>query len=142
MGCVLLGVFVFFLSSGLGTTTLESPIYGPAFYPRILSGLLAFLGILLVFFASQKGDPFEQAGIDNRSLYVGVLSLVSYVFLMPLAGFVVTSTAYLAFSFHFYTGKTRSRLMRHVFLGLGISVSVFIIFEYLLRVTLPHGWLL
>lgn len=61
-----------------------------------------------------------------------------YVALIPLIGMYVASAAYL-----FGTLRFQSRLsaVRSAIIAVGASVALYVVFERLFQVSLPHGWL-
>ena len=130
---------LFWLTLGLEASPLV-PI-GPAFYPRIVLGITAALGLTLVassFFEKKKARKHEKANHRLVALSFGVFAL--YVVLLPLAGFRIATFAFVA-GLSLVLARPRSAAQWASALALGAitAMAAYYIFEYYLQVLLPRG---
>ena len=128
--------YVFFASKAfqrLGSGLSEDPAY----YPRILAVLLAAMSIGLLIGALRKHNRieinFNRALLINLGKFMGLL-IVYIVLVVPL-GFII-STALFSFSIIWLLGGTRKQALIY---ALPISLLIYVLFSYLLKVPLPKG---
>ena len=102
----LFGLAVFVLSFTVQTRTVLT--IGPGFMPRIIGGILLFLGLLLTvqtFRKKAESSPLRrtpEASVVSRSnwpVWATFLLLILYVGLLEVLGFTLTSACYLALQF-------------------------------------------
>jgi hypothetical protein len=60
---------------------------GPGYFPTILGGLMAFLG-LMVLLPSFKGPKVEVAKIDFRMILLILLAVAVFAFVLPKLGMI------------------------------------------------------
>ena len=130
---------LFWLTLGLETSPLV-PI-GPAFYPRIVLGITAALGLALVassLFEKKKEKRNEKANHRLVALSFGVFAL--YVVALPLAGFRIATFAFVA-ALNLVLAPPRSALhwVRALVLGAATALATYYVFEHYLQVLLPRG---
>lgn len=130
---------LFWLTLGLETSPLV-PI-GPAFYPRIVLGITAVLGLALVassLFEKKKEKKNEKANHRLVALSFGVFAL--YVVLLPLAGFRVATFAFVAgLNLVLAPPRSASHWGRALALGAITAMAAYYAFEHYLQVLLPRG---
>jgi putative tricarboxylic transport membrane protein len=117
-----------------------SAVVGPAAVPLPVGVALGVVGVLLLGDARRKlaraGDsqPWQpQAGLRVLGL---VVALVGFALLLPLLGYVVTSTALFAAA-ALLLGAPRD--WRVLAWGWALSAVVFLVFDRLIGLTLPAG---
>lgn len=139
IGSVLLVAFaigVFFVSrsfpSGVGGTP------GPALFPRFIAGGIAILALIQFVDAIVSRDPIGKTVIRDDIIRFGapVTLLVGYAFLLPLAGFLLTTIVFLV-AVMYYSGAHNLRVI--VPLAFGISAVLQNVFVGFLHVPLPDG---
>jgi hypothetical protein len=118
---------------------------GPGFYPRIVLGVTATLGVLLVVFdvlARRRAMPARAAGPrPNYFLVVaGFAIFAAYVISMPYLGFRVATFAFLVAMQSLLDPPRNARraLVVAIVAILGTAV-VYYAFERYLHVLLPRG---
>ena len=132
-------LFLFWLTLGLEKNPLV-PI-GPGFYPRIVLGITATLGLALVVSAllSRKqeagGEPANYAAVAAQfvvfALYVGAL---------PLIGFRLATFAYVSAACVLLEPPRRAaQWLRAPLLGAATAAATWLAFERYLLVLLPRG---
>lgn len=121
---------------------------GPDFWPKVLLFLMiimAFMDIALGIYKcvkNQNGNqPCGEEGEEVKQrypllLYIGIISLIAYVFVIQYLGFVLTTFAYLV-SF-MYVGRYRNHKVIWAGGLIGSVISVWI-FVKLVYVSLPLG---
>jgi putative tricarboxylic transport membrane protein len=130
---------LFWLTLGLETSPLV-PI-GPAFYPRIVLGITAALGLALVawsFFDKKKEKPGKKANHRLVALSFGVFAL--YVVALPLAGFRIATFAFVAaLNLVLAPPRSAAHWARALVLGAVTALATYYVFEHYLQVLLPRG---
>jgi putative tricarboxylic transport membrane protein len=114
---------------------------GPAFYPRIVLGITAALGLALLVVDLRRKAPRQRAAPVNAGLVAlsfGVFAL--YVVALPLLGFRIATFAYAA-GFYLVLAPPRSAAhwMRALVYGVITALATYYAFEYYLQVLLPRG---
>jgi putative tricarboxylic transport membrane protein len=141
------GVFLLFLSGAVIWGALQMPpsaSFGPGagFLPFWLGVLLAVLATIL--FVSAWRRPATEK--NNKSIFPGKQALITVTLVMGgLAGYIllIEVLGYLVntFLFVFFLMKVVQREKWPLTLGvsLGTTVGLFLIFQVLLRITLPSN---
>jgi len=131
---------LFWLTLGLERNPLV-PI-GPGFYPRIVLGITAVLGLaLLASDLLRKGRAAPPAARLNYrlvALLFGVFAL--YVILLPLLGFRVATFLFVLGSTFLLEPPRRPGLWARGFVLAALTtVASYYVFEHYLAVLLPRG---
>ncbi|HOL93378.1 MAG TPA: tripartite tricarboxylate transporter TctB family protein [bacterium] len=139
-GCMAMASMGIFIASG--NYARENMPVSPEVYPRLLAGLLGPLGLYLLGRSVRrlKHSP-EPAGRRKRIwpvIATVFLALVAYVAVMTMAGYVVSTMAYLVFMMR-YLGERRLGLI--AVWVLGVTLGLYFSFQQILGVPLPRGWL-
>lgn len=119
-------------------TRLYIPL-GVAFWPRLLLGCLAALGVFLVVRGSLDKGPFERinlkalAALGGAMVYVALLDFVGYLILTPI--FLFAGSCALAWSL-----KARQLITASIVAAAGTTVT-YVVFHHGLLVQLPEGLL-
>lgn len=164
-----LAVIAISLVMGVQSFTMNYPVFsndpGPAFFPGIISVLLLVCGLGLVFWPrakeagqAQGGEEDKLAAADaetadsgeKRSQHAGTArmlglaaSIVVYAAIFEFVGFMTSTFLFLAFSIWLLSETRNWRT-----LGVGVVTSaiatgvVYAVFDKLLNVNLPTGFLL
>ena len=145
----ILGIGIIFLAGGyyvaatfLPVTVLESPTYGPSFYPKVLAGCLALLGLLVFLFPKQKGDTITDWNMDFSRLVVKTGLLILYPICAVTVGFYVSTVLYLLGCFIYFGSFSKQKYWKCLIISIASTILVWFIFERLLEVILPSGMLL
>lgn len=110
---------------------------GPAFMPRLLAGALALLALALLARAAagrSKATPPPPARVGL--LAATVVLLVAYALVMPRAGFLVATPAFLAAVLACLGVQEPVPL---VLVAAGVTAALYGVFGRLLGVLLPPG---
>lgn len=136
------GGIVWFLMKDFPSKGLEEG-FGPAFYPKLLLGvLLILLVILLVQTLSNKGMEEEEIKLPElgqlkRPVLI-LLCMCGYALLMPYLGFIITGILYL-----FVTMRIlNANLVRSIIVSVAMIIIVYLLFRYAFKVPLPLGMII
>jgi putative tricarboxylic transport membrane protein len=138
---------VFALASALRLEIGSVTRPGPGFFPLVLSVALVVAGVALLVVAArdrrrEPGDPEDLAaerGPARRvALVATIVALAVYIAVFERVGFVIATTALLAFLF---TVVARYRWPVAVGAGLLIALLARLVFDTWLQVRLPPGLL-
>ncbi len=115
-------------------------------FPEGLESLMAIGGIILVVNGLRQkrpGTEGEEKTSWGRVVAITVSSVV-YALVIPLVGFYATSAAFLfILSWAFAErGKGARGLIPPAFFTLTVVVAVYVVFQYLLSVPTPEGFLM
>ena len=131
---------LFWLTLGLERNSLV-PI-GPGFYPRLVLGITAALGIaLLVQDLLRKRRAHPPAVRLNYPLVVATFAVfAAYVLLLPLLGFrVATFLFVIGATFLLEPPRRRGLWVRGLVLAAVTTAATYYVFEQHLAVLLPRG---
>jgi putative tricarboxylic transport membrane protein len=136
---------LFWLTLGLQRNPLV-PI-GPGFYPRIVLGLTAALGLALLaadFLARRKSRPAAPpaggAPLNYRLVALSFGAFGVYVLLLPGLGFRIATFVFVAAANLLLSPPKRaSHWLRALALGALTALIAYYVFEQYLAVLLPRG---
>ncbi|MDH3319053.1 MAG: tripartite tricarboxylate transporter TctB family protein [Betaproteobacteria bacterium] len=135
---------LYWLTLGLQGNPLV-PI-GPGFYPRLVLGLTAALGLALAAsdWLARRRAPRAPAAAGSAPNYLLVAAafgvFFAYTLALPTLGFRVATFAFVAALNALLDPPRRARQwLRVVLLALGATVAAWLIFEHYLTVLLPRG---
>jgi putative tricarboxylic transport membrane protein len=137
IGLIIFGTWVFWYSTEYQKTVIY--IYGPNFFPQVLSILLGICGIILIIRAI-RGDVLSKTDrIDLQGFFRMLISIgmcIGYLFLMQVIGFAMGTSVFL---FVLMTFLGQQGLMKRIMSSVVASVLVWAIFRYFLVIPLPEG---
>ncbi|MCP4400848.1 MAG: tripartite tricarboxylate transporter TctB family protein [bacterium] len=111
----------------------------PSFFPTIAAVLLIVLGIVLIsqsFVKSSVQQPIRISRNAVLRVILAALLLIAYTYLFQHLGFVVTSALF--FGIFAYMFGSRNFLEITISMVL-VPVVVWLFFEMLFKIPLPHG---
>ncbi|MFD1851513.1 tripartite tricarboxylate transporter TctB family protein [Oceanobacillus bengalensis] len=106
--------------------------------PKILGYILLFLSIILFFL---KDEEKKEASLPRKEIgmLLGTAVLILfYIFLLEIVGFIIMTTLFIFVSSRFYGYK---KYITNGIVSIGFSVAMYLLFNELLLVRLPSGWL-
>jgi putative tricarboxylic transport membrane protein len=117
------------------TASLQGDIIGPAFFPRILTGLGIVLAILLFVQGQPEGKDGGKADSDITAL-VPAAMLLAYALVFEPLGFLLSTPLFLVAAFRYlghpgWAGAAGTSAV--------VTAVVFVLFRYLLDIHLPLG---
>lgn len=137
IGLIIFGTWVFWYSSAYGKTVIY--IYGPNFFPQVLSILMGLCGVILIVRAMRgevlpKTDRIDLQGFFRMVIAIGMC--IGYLFLMQVIGFAMGTSVFL---FVLMTFLGQQGLMKRIMSSIATSLVVWAIFRYFLVIPLPMG---
>jgi putative tricarboxylic transport membrane protein len=114
---------------------------GPGVVPLWLAVILAVISLILLIRGFRKvASPAAKsdAGTDNLRLALLIAALAVYAFFMPLMGFIVSTTLLSLAALHVFGHRGALHAWAY---SLGISFVLYLLFQKLMNVPLPSGWL-
>lgn len=126
---------VYFQQSFAITRGFASDRLGPAFFPRLLAGVLAVLAVMLIMRAlSGRSDPTPPPAM-RLGVFLGTLALmIVYALALPRAGFLVATPVLLA-AVIWLLGLRRWSTVAGT--AVGVTATLYIVFARMLKVLLP-----
>lgn len=137
IGLIILSTWVFWYSSEYRKTVIY--IYGPNFFPQILSILMGICGMILIVRAMKgkvlpKTDRIDIQGFFRMVIAIGIC--IGYLYLMQVIGFAMGTSVFL---FVLMTFLGQQGLIKRVMSSVAASLIVWAIFRYFLVIPLPMG---
>jgi hypothetical protein len=129
IGLIILSTWVFWYANVYREK--EIYIYGPNFFPQILSVLMGLCGIILII---SKTDRIDIRGFLRMVIAIGMC--IGYLFLMQGIGFAMGTSVFL---FVLMTFLGQQGFMIRIMSSMAASVIVWAIFRYFLVIPLPTG---
>lgn len=134
----LLALFLFVLSMQYNYSAAIGP--GPGFFPTWLSGILMVLSIWYIY-ESMKGknassESWPTGGSLKHILFI-IISLVLFVILFTLFGFLIAGFIFLAILFY-----KEYKWYTTLLMSAGITLLIYWLFNTVLKVYLPLGGIL
>lgn len=134
VAALLLSAFIAWFGHGLQAPFAYEPV-GPRAFPLLLAGVIALCGLRLVFKAGRPAEP-NPPGANSRIVLM-VVVLLAYAWLFQMAGFVIATVAVATCVGRLFGGSWLQCAIGSVCL----SVLFYFLFDRLLDVVLPMGWL-
>lgn len=113
----------------------------PGLIPGVAAVGLILSGLGLILQSSLKGGAAVPVEMDRQvtiRIVTSVLLLIAYTLLFPRVGFVVTSAVFVAF-FSWYFGARDP--IKITLVTVGTPIVVWLFFEKLFLIPVPHGFL-
>lgn len=131
-----LSVYVYVVSDAFKRVG-EGLSENPAYYPRILALLLALFSCGILIGAIRRRQAIvvkvNRELFGNIGKFLGIL--IFYILILKSVGFIL-STVLFSFAMIWLLGSTRKQAAIY---ALPISLVVYFVFSYLLKVPLPKG---
>jgi putative tricarboxylic transport membrane protein len=111
----------------------------PSFLPTVLAVLVMLLGAALIaqgFLSSKRDAPPDLSRVVVFRVGLSVVLLIVYTILFPRLGFVVTSG--LVVGIYAYLFGSRN-VLKITITVIAVPVVIWVFFEILFRIPLPHG---
>ncbi|MEH7083266.1 tripartite tricarboxylate transporter TctB family protein [Neobacillus drentensis] len=134
----LLALFLFVLSLQYSYSSVLGP--GPGFFPTWLSGILMLLAIWYIYDSVKGKNASSESWPTGRSLkhiLFIIISLVLFVILFSLFGFLLAGVIFLAMLFY-----KEYKWYTTLLMSVGITVFIYWMFNTILKVYLPLGGIL
>ncbi|SDD55967.1 tripartite tricarboxylate transporter TctB family protein [Ruegeria marina] len=110
-----------------------SDAVGPKAFPLIIAAILGLSSAVIAF----RPDPEPKWPALGRLVEIGaaIVVMILYAELLPVAGFVIAT----AFAAAYLAWRLGSALLEAVFVGIGTSIGIYVIFHLVLGLSLARG---
>ncbi|WP_229071084.1 tripartite tricarboxylate transporter TctB family protein [Actinoplanes sp. DH11] len=112
---------------------------GPAAAPTLLGILLGTTGLLLAVQGARSARTAPESALEKRRLWrlAGLVgALIAFALLLPIMGYVVSSTALFTAAALLLGAPHPARVVAY---GWTVAVAAFLIFDRLIGLSLPAG---
>lgn len=134
---IIFSIYVWFAANAFPPSNSIGP--GADFFPKITALILGILSVLLVFKKEGTvGNIFTLQRENIPNFIGGFISLILYVIIIPTVGFLV-STILVTFVWMLLMGIRKWVVLISV--SILFSAGIVALFEYLMNVPIPHGFL-
>jgi hypothetical protein len=140
LGCLLISfsvlLYFYLIPKGIYVPqNIPYPVQSPAFFPNLITGVIAFLGSLLII--KKEKIPSDLRGKwEYKDLILIILLLVSIYILIYLFGFVLSSIAILFFFITMFGFKSWKVIIATSLL---VPIIVYYFFHNLAKIQFPPG---
>jgi putative tricarboxylic transport membrane protein len=111
----------------------------PSFLPTVLAVLLMLLGMGLIiqgFTSSRRDAPAELSRVVVFRVGLSAVALIVYTVLFPRLGFVVTSGLFVGIYAYLFGSRN---ILKIAISMIAVPVVIWMFFELVFRIPLPHG---
>ena len=138
---LILSGYIWFTANGFPERTGSGP--GPEFFPKLASFVLAFLSIILFFqrVTKEEANDVDQISFTRENIkkfILTFLALILFIVLAQFLGFLVSSMLFIVCWMLIMREKNWKFIL---LLSIIFSIVITFIFEMLLVVPIPHGFI-
>ncbi|WP_202081687.1 tripartite tricarboxylate transporter TctB family protein [Caldalkalibacillus salinus] len=133
---IALSTYIWLTANTFPTPSQVGP--GPAFFPRIVAIIIALLATILILKRDDRQDNNTMEKTAILKIGMGMIIVIIYVVSIQWVGFGVMT--FLFFTVMMWLLQVKKWTMILLTSSL-ISITIIFVFEYLLGVPIPHGWL-
>ena len=111
----------------------------PSFLPSVLAVLIMIMGAGLIvqgFLSSKRDTPPDLSKVVVFRVGLSVVLLIVYTVLFPRLGFVVTSGLFVGIYAYLFGSRSILKIAGSM---IAVPVAIWLFFELLFRIPLPHG---
>ncbi len=111
----------------------------PSFFPTVAAVFLIILGIAMIYQSFLQSGAQKSVDITRNAVLRVILAaalLVAYTYLFQHIGFVVTSALFFVIFAYIFGSRSYLKIVISMIL---IPVAVWLFFEMLFKIPLPHG---
>ncbi|WP_162287865.1 tripartite tricarboxylate transporter TctB family protein [Indiicoccus explosivorum] len=159
MGELVIGIILiiisitFYVTAGGFPALSDAPLQAGSF-PQFIAVLLGFLSLIFVLIKAKElagrksgstqesmGDKIRHFYEEHRLVLITLVSLVLYIILMQLIGFVITTIVFIVVTGYIIGPKKKKDLLILSAVAVVVTLSAFFFFENVLYVRFPSGLL-
>ncbi len=138
---ILFGAFMVYVAQGV-KTVMKNDV-GSGYVPKfigILFIVVALAKLIISLLSKDPGNKEKDAGWGDRFGGIGTIFLmVLYMIALEPVGFLVSTTIYLFLQILLLSDKTNRKPVMFGIISLVSSVSVYLLFNYVIQVPMPNG---
>lgn len=115
---------------------LKTTDTGAAFLPRIYSGLLILFGVILLIQGLRDRTETAKGVQTVKFALITMVIVLAYILIIPYIGFYI-ATVLTIFGLLFFSRVRKAITL--ICVPIGAVLFIFLVFEKLLKVTIPMG---
>lgn len=131
---MILGAYIIIHSIGIGFGTVEEP--GPGFFPLFGGLLIMIFDITIMLQKSKDIDPLFKNNHEVITFFSIAISFILWIIIMPYLGYVVVTFIFLIVLFKVLRLEG---WLKPLILATGITIFIYLLFDYWLYTDLPRG---
>ena len=111
----------------------------PSFLPALLAVLIIVMGAGLIaqgFFSSRRDAPSDLSRVVMFRIGLSVVLLILYTVVFPRLGFVVSSGVFVGIYAYLFGSRS---ILKIAISMIAVPIGIWLFFEILFRIPLPHG---
>ena len=111
----------------------------PSFLPALLAVLIILMGAGLIaqgFLSSRRDGPPDLTRVVVFRVGLSVVLLILYTVIFPRLGFVVTSGVFVGIYAYLFGSRS---ILKIAISMVAVPIGIWLFFEILFRIPLPHG---
>lgn len=143
IGIVIIVVGAVLFASSMNLPGGNSLTKGADFMPKVISAILTILGICFVLSALIKRVEAPANHLPDKTetvrLGISFVLLFLYIFLLEKIGFIIMTFLYICAQSWFITPKEKRKPVSLAVISAVVSVTVYFLFVYGLKLMLPAG---
>lgn len=129
---VALSLLMMWAASLIEESFIQDPL-GPKAFPLVIAGIMGLSGLVILF--KPDAEPHWPGAVKMAELTATVGVFIAYAQLLPIAGFVLSTSVATAFLIWRLGGTTRQSLIGSVV----IAVGIYALFQHVLGLNLAKG---
>lgn len=135
----IVSLFVFYLASNFDMDFIGPSGLGPDFFPKIISVILFFLGIIIFInkIRNEKKEEIKDTDIKSTLSIIGIFAL--YIFLIGKIGYLVST---ILFSLMAISILSKESFVLKILYSIIFPLALYLLFTYAFKVSLPTGILI
>lgn len=137
LAVILAGIAYIVSATTIQTGFMVDPL-GPKAFPILVGSIAVLCAVLIIL------KPDEQQSWPERAtwlrLLLALITLIAYAYTLKPLGFLIPT----AIAAGILSYQIRSTLVPAIMTGLGLSIGLFVLFRYILGLSLmpvPKGWM-
>ncbi len=137
IGLIIFSVAVFFKANSYRLGAVS--VYGPNFFPQILSALTCMCAICLLINAVRGNAIEAEDHIDKRGFLRMICAIgicVGYLFLMQVIGFALATCVFI---FSLMALLSQVGMLKRIINSIVVSLVIWGIFRFFLLIPIPTG---
>jgi len=140
LGMTILGIVILlFIPSQVQEIPGMATETSPSFFPMVAAVALILSGIVMILQTVFNVSPPTSLNLSRHEVLrvcLATLLLLGYTYLFPYLGFVVTSAGFFGVFAYLFGARSLWKIALNMIM---IPVVVWLFFEQLFRIPLPHG---
>lgn len=134
---ILISSQIYYMASNFNLNFIGTSGLGPQFFPKIISIILIILGIILFITSKKDNEKFDFKKSSYTFLIIFVFGI--YIYIINKLGYLIST---ILFAFIVISILKNTSLLTRILYSVIFSISLYALFTYLFKVSLPEGILI